>query len=219
MLYIGATSAILWWSTRTEETGKPAASGHASSKRWEWLALLWVTPRPLGHLFAAAFRFDYANWTAQTSESAPTIAVATVPVPTAGGLATGSIVPSWAAVLRVPFRRYYFGAALAAWMLANFILYALTSRGVLPDLGRVVYAACLSIISIPLVVAAVVGVAWVRGEGRQMWKYQEVWTAEPAAAEAAVAEKPAVTAEYEGNAEKIGALDLMEDSVKCVKLG
>ena len=166
--------------------------------------MLWTTV-PLCRLLATIFRFDYANHALATQSSTPIIAIAKTPAPAAGGFTTGAIAPSWRAVLGVPFGRYYFGSAMTAWMCSNFIVDVLITREILPDIGRVIYATYLLLISIPLIVAAMVGVSLVRGEAKRMWKYEEVWTVEPAAKEAAVVEGP-ITASSEKIDEKVDAL-------------
>ena len=215
MLYLVLlTGAISWWSTPNEEIDKPATSMPPMSHCWEWIVVLWLA-EPLGQLLAAAFRFDYANHVRAAQRSASSIITVTTG-PTPDGLYTGAIAPSWAAVQRVPFRRYYFGAALAAWMCANFVLCSLNSRGMLPS--RVIYAAGLLFVSTPLIVAALFGMASVRGEGRRMWRYEEVWMVEPVDAKRAAAEKRVVAAGSEEGKEKVDALDLIEERVECEKL-
>ncbi|KAF7982645.1 hypothetical protein HWV62_27085 [Athelia sp. TMB] len=188
MVYLGIVSAVIWWSLQNEETVKPTRSitDEPPFGRAQWIYMLWPTV-PLCRLLATALRFDYTNHAQANQSSTPIIAIATTPAPAAGGFTTGAIAPSWGSVLKVPFGRYYFGSAMTAWMCSNFIVYVLISREILPDIGRVVYTIYLLLISIPLIIAAVLGMSLVRGEAKRMWKYEEVWTVEPAAMEAAIA--------------------------------
>ncbi|KAF7982647.1 hypothetical protein HWV62_27089 [Athelia sp. TMB] len=179
----------------TDGASNPQSSNeHQSLHRYKWFYILNLT-LPLCQLLATIFRFDYENYEAAQPTS-PIIAIARAPAPAAGGLTTGVIAPSWAAVLRVPFRCYYFGAAMAAWVCSNYIVYVLTVREVIPDPDRNLYIFLLLAISIPFIIATVVGMAWVRGEVTRLWTYEEVWGDAPAT-DLPVAEKPAVTAESE----------------------
>ena len=228
MAYFGLIGAIVWWILRNQETSKPTKGLGGAIFAWilqngetikpttsitdepsfgpvQWIYMLWPTLF-LCNLLPAIFRFDYVNHAQVTQSSPPIIAIAAVPAPAAGGLTAGAIAPSWAAVLRIPFRRYYFGAAMAAWMCSNFIVYLLITREVLPDFGRLAYTVYLLPISIPLIVSAVFGMALVRGEAKRLWMYEEVWMVEPPATEAAAAVKPAVAAESEEAQEKVNAL-------------
>ncbi|KAF7982646.1 hypothetical protein HWV62_27087 [Athelia sp. TMB] len=225
--YLGLIGAIVWWILRNQETSEPTKGLGGAIFAWvsrngdtlkpttsiidepsfdsvQWIYMLWPTLF-LSNMLPAIFRFDYANHAQVTQSSTPIVAITAVPAPAAGGLTAGALAPSWAAVLRVPFRHYYFGAAMAAWMCSNFIVYLLITREILPDFGRLAYTIYLLLISTPLIVGAVFSIGLVRGETKSLWMYEEIWMAEPTATEAAAAVKPAVSAESEEAQEKVNA--------------
>lgn len=174
--------------------------------RGQWIYILFLTV-PLSRLIATTLRFDFSNHV-QAAQSQPVIVVETAPIlpaTTPGGqLAAGTIAPSYAAILRVPFKRYYFSSAILAWLLANSLIYGLITTEVLPEMARVVYAFCVLVISIPFIVTALFTVAWARGEVKQMWKYEEVWTVRPTATEEwDVADVPVVTEAAAADYEKV----------------
>ncbi|KAF7982648.1 hypothetical protein HWV62_27091 [Athelia sp. TMB] len=209
-LVMGAILAIvLYWFvlyTEQDEAIQPKPLNEDQSLEYfKWFfynvyVLLFILPQ--SELLATILRFDYENYEAAQPTS-PIIAIARVPAP-AGGLSTGVIAPSWAEVLRVPFKCYYFGTAMAAWVCSNCIVYTLTTRGVISEPYRYFYMVILLVISNALIAVAVVSMAWARGEVKQMWAYEEIWDEVPAT-EVPIAENPATTAEsYVEDLGKVG---------------
>jgi len=149
--------------------------------RGDWV-YTFVLAQPLCRLFSTALRFDYARQIEVTATAA--IAAETVPAPAAttpeAQLTTGVIAPSMAAVLRSPTgKHFYFFSALLAYLASHITVTTLIGSEVLPDLGRVVYTAYVLILATPLIVASFFTVAYVRGETKQLWKYEEIWTSTP----------------------------------------
>ncbi|KZP25939.1 hypothetical protein FIBSPDRAFT_362011 [Athelia psychrophila] len=215
LLYIGHTAACFLWAKDNNETMDVDSSitdHFRLGSRAQWIYVLFQAV-PLSRLIATTLRFDFSNYV-QAAQSQPTIVVEAapaLPATTGGQLPAGTIAPSYTDILRVPFKRHYFSATVLAWLLANAVVYALNTAGALPDMVHIDYALYVLVMSIPFIITALFTVAWARGEVKQMWKYEEVWTVKPAAADALdVAAVPVVTeaaaVDYEKAAKKSDSL-------------
>lgn len=154
--------------------------------RRDWL-YTFAFAHTLSRLFSTALRFDYARQV----EAAPTTTIIpkAVPAPTANAsgkqLSTGMIAPSLSAILHAPSggrKPYYFLSALMMYACSHIAVTVLISLEVLPEVGRAIYTVFTLLLSTPFILGSLFAVAQLRGETKQMWKYEEVWTSAPAPA-------------------------------------
>ncbi|KAF7972761.1 hypothetical protein HWV62_17136 [Athelia sp. TMB] len=154
--------------------------------RRDWL-YTFAFAHTLSRLFSTALRFDYARQV----EAAPTTTIIpkAVPAPTANAsgkqLSTGMIAPSFSAILHAPSggrKPYYFLSALMMYACSHIAVTVLISLEVLPEVGRAIYTVFTLLLSTPFILGSLFAVAQLRGETKQMWKYEEVWTSAPAPA-------------------------------------